>query len=769
MRSLLRIWIVGLVALLAACRGDRVGIERSPLERGDLFGGDIYGGTVDAGIAEDGGIVVAPDASQPAFDGGPIWADAGWSYPPDGGVLYPPDASPPYPPDGGVLYPPDASPPYPPDGGVLYPPDASPPYPPDGGVLYPPDAPPPTDAGPPDAPEPFCTTSDPAPACQGTCACAAGPAEAFGSCVVATTGDAPEPTGPLAIPDDVPRSCDAPDRFDTLVCSNGPSWQPPPLVLAPPDDTHYDVHHDHNHSAHPDEGSVLLGEGAEHDVCAWCSADPLDGRFVGRARPAAEGCDPLPAPTSAEAAARTLQCLWDQGKGWEDAKAAFPADVARGATSNLHLARKKIVDDLIALMEPRHKVATNISGTVGAGSDIDVSVQYKELCAESDVAAAIKLANAEFAKKVAKYPMTLGRALDVNFYFAREIPVRGMEAVPREIVDSESTGTNPEKIERLHEVAAMTKAREYMTGTSWTAFKARFDPLTNKTRAYQNDQIIKVAEGYYTEATGKLATQFKQAVRDRTRSGAPYTAATDAADLKVAAKITLYEGALADLQKVRNQRLVTVAAIRAGRPPDPALVRRLADETYQYEELVVKSSLFADQAYYARGSLLTVVARKKSEGGQGANEAAGVAEPVITTAHVFHSTIEQAGDLFKDLGHASQHDWKIGKTGIKASKYADRFFDGALATLSAIRGELRADEQANLDRLVTTLRAARAVNAELLTVRRSNAAYNDAQEAAAALKLKDLGIRDLGDFRSKYREWCTKVIVFKRLSEKRDR
>ena len=74
-------------------------------------------------------------------------------------------------------------------------------------------------------------------------------------------------------------------------------------------------------------------EGPEHDVCDWCEPDPEDADYSEPAPPPArdpflgvDQCDPLPEPTSVADAKRTLQCLWDQGKGWAEAKQLYDAE-----------------------------------------------------------------------------------------------------------------------------------------------------------------------------------------------------------------------------------------------------------------------------------------------------------------------------------------------------------------------------------------------------------------------------------------------------------
>jgi len=307
-----------------------------------------------------------------------------------------------------------------------------------------------------------------------------------------------------------------------------------------------------------------------------------------------------------------------------------------------------------------------------------------------------------------------------------------------------------------------------MKGASWGPFRAKFATVGGaKTTAYQNDTIMKAAEGREKEVTTKVTARYRSLLRDRARAMLPYDARKDQPDLKVAAKLALYEDALAEVQAARSLRLAKLAELRAAQPAaKPALAKDLAALTVRYEEVVVRSSFYADQAYYARGSLLVVVARKKEAGGQNANAAAGFDEPTLTVEEFYQSMIEQAGDLFKDLGHASAHKWTVPKAAIKASKYADRFFDAAITTLDQLPATLGATERANATALAADLKAARAINAILYQLRLANAAWN---EAEATAQLKKLGIRDLGDFRSKYRDWCAKVIIFKRLSENRDK
>jgi hypothetical protein len=324
--------------------------------------------------------------------------------------------------------------------------------------------------------------------------------------------------------------------------------------------------------------------------------------------------------------------------------------------------RKEHVDGIVAKLKSKkglEKIKPLAAGSEALTSDYDIT-----FLGPSSIQAVV-----EFNKAFTGiWKKEAGTVFDTNVYAQNFLEQKKGEQEPFPVDVKASKDSDM----AIQDAMSLAKVRKNMSKKQWKAFVDRvLVAMTNPERKINAKQQYDKADSIYmttyvSELIGKLAKLAPKEVKKLREAGKKDAQIVDAlvgGATGMSASNRLYEDKLVAVEKLVKKRDEAMESY--AKKKDPVVQKRIAKLTVEIREAHSKALLFANEPYFASGTIRHVVG----------NVQLGWALD-LGTDELFQSFNENFGDTLKEIHH--QRKKPFADAAIKSSKYVYRFTTAAM-------------------------------------------------------------------------------------------
>ncbi|MBN1944637.1 MAG: DUF4157 domain-containing protein [Bradymonadales bacterium] len=354
--------------------------------------------------------------------------------------------------------------------------------------------------------------------------------------------------------------------------------------------------------------------------------------------------------------------LKECGDDWNEVKKRYLSD--ERIMKRLCNYREAHVQALIAeiVAQPQFKeVKAKAVGSTALTSDYDVSFYGK------GAIQAVPTFNAMF-RTDRGWGKESGIVFDTNVYTASVLHYTS----PADKTEQMLPVNDPEAKQYdnfIQDVASLAKIRRFMDAPRWQTHKenilaAIHDGEVRAETARRYDEADKWHQNYINELYAQIVANDPEVVKKYpglSREEVVKKMTEGEAEATITASNRVYEGKLLLVQKKIDER----DRVSLSMEPSPQKDKLIAQYNAEIRALYSEALMFANEAYYATGTLLHVVGNLQSN-----------YQLNLGASEYFQSMNENYGDIKKDIGHYSGKPF--GQAAYKTSKYLFRFVDAIL-------------------------------------------------------------------------------------------